>query len=104
MQQNNLDEVIIVHNADLFYFAGTAQRSHLFIPAEGKPVLMVKKSFDRAKQESALENVIQLNNLKQLPEKLITFSGGGLKRIGFELDVLPANLFFITRNCLIPCQ
>lgn len=100
MRQNSLDGVIIVQNADLFYFAGTAQRSHLFIPAGGKPVLMVKKNFDRAKQESALENVIPLNNLKQLPEYLASLSGGRLKKIGFELDVLPANLFFYYQKLL----
>lgn len=101
-RQNDLDGVVIVQNADLFYFAGTIQRSHLFIPAEGKPVLMVRKSFERARQESALENVIPLANLKELPGQLASFSSGKLKRIGFELDVLPANLFFYYQKLLEP--
>lgn len=104
MVKNDLDGVIIVQNADLFYFAGTAQRSHLFVPVEGKPVLMVKKSFDRARLESAMENVIPLTNLKELPEKLKSVTGGKLKRIGFELDVLPVNLFFYYQKLLGPVE
>lgn len=100
MVEKNLDGVIIVQNADLFYFAGTAQRSHLFIPAGGKPVLMVKKSYDRARKESALENVIPLANLKELPNRLRSFTGGKLNRMGFELDVLPANLYFYYQKIL----
>lgn len=94
MKEKNIDGAIIVQNADLFYFSGTVQRSHIFIPVEGKPVLMVKKSYDRAKQESALENIIPLKSMKELPEKVSFFYKGKLKRIGFELDVIPANLYF----------
>lgn len=93
MQRQGLDGAVIVQNADLFYFAGTAQQSHLFIPAEGQPVLMTKKSFDRAKRESNLENVIPMDNLKELPGLLKCYGHGPLKRLGFELDVLPANLY-----------
>ncbi|MDD4170378.1 MAG: aminopeptidase P family N-terminal domain-containing protein, partial [Desulfotomaculaceae bacterium] len=48
LKQKNIDGAIIIQNADLFYFTGTVQRSHLFIPAEGRPVLMVRRSFPRA--------------------------------------------------------
>lgn len=104
MKKQNLDGALIVQNADLFYFAGTAQSAHLFIPAEGKPVLMVKKSFDRGKIESALENVIALNNLKELPAILKSFGYGSLKRIGLELDVLPANSYLRYRKLLGPAE
>ena len=31
---------LIVQRADLYYFSGTAQDAHLFIPAQGRPVLL----------------------------------------------------------------
>lgn len=104
MKEKDLDGAIIVQNADLFYFAGTSQRSHLFIPAEGKPVLMVRKNYERAKRESALENVLPLTDMKQLPEKLKVFCGRKPERIGFELDILPANLYFYYHKLLNPSQ
>ena len=66
MKAKDLDGAIIIQNADLFYFAGTVQRSHLFIPAEGEPVLLVRKNYQRAKCESALKDIRGLTNAKDL--------------------------------------
>lgn len=38
-----VDGALILVLSDLFYFTGTMQNSYLFIPANGQPVLMVKK-------------------------------------------------------------
>lgn len=100
LQQHNLDGAIILQNADLFYFAGTTQRAHLFIPVEGKPVLIVRKNLARAQRESTLENIIPMNNFKELPQQFHAFAGKELKRLGFELDVLPANLYFSYQKLL----
>ncbi|MFZ5642610.1 MAG: M24 family metallopeptidase [Bacillota bacterium] len=93
LQKEGCHGAIIVQNADLFYFAGTVQQSHLFIPAEGKPVLMVRKNFRRAREESALSEVIPLENTKDLPEVISSYGFTNIKEIGFELDVLPAYLY-----------
>ncbi|MCB8817068.1 aminopeptidase P family N-terminal domain-containing protein [Desulfosporosinus shakirovi] len=37
LQQKGVDGALIVDSTDMFYFAGTAHRAHLFSPAEGKP-------------------------------------------------------------------
>lgn len=91
LRQAGVDGAVIVQNADLFYFTGTIQRSHLFVPAEGKPVLMVRKSLARAKEESAMENIVSLGSLKELNGVLQSYGYGPFKVLGFELDVLPAN-------------
>jgi len=104
MKKQDIDGAVIVQNADLFYFSGTAQQSHLFIPVDGKPVLMTKKNYERAKRESALENVIPFDNLKELPGILKAYGVGSLKRIGFELDVLPANQYLRYRKLLEPAE
>ena len=90
LYKKNIQGAIIIQKADLFYFSGTCQNAHLFIPAEGEPVLMVKKSLERAQKESALYNIEELKSLKDMAEKIISIIGEE-RKIGFEMDVLPAN-------------
>jgi Xaa-Pro dipeptidase len=52
--QRRIDAALILQNTDLYYFSGTIQQSHLYIPAEGDPLLMVTKSLERALAESPL--------------------------------------------------
>jgi len=94
LKQQDIGGAIIIQNADLFYFSGTISQSHLFIPAEGKPLLMVKNTFERAKEESALENIVYVDSLKEILPTLQAYGFSGFKTLGFELDVLPANLYF----------
>jgi len=91
LRGKGIDGALIVQNADLFYFAGVVQRAHLFIPAEGKPLLLVKKSYARAGQESTLENVVPLDNPRELPAALASHGCGRPACLGLELDVLPVN-------------
>lgn len=104
LREHNVDGALIVQNADLFYFTGTVQRAHLFVPAEGKPVLMVRKDLDRARRESPLDHVVRLDNLRDLLPTLEAYGYGPPKRIGLELDVLPANLYFRYRELLAPAR
>ncbi len=93
MRQKGIQGSILIQNADLFYFAGTVQRSHLFIPSEGAPVLLVKKSLQRARDESLLDNVLPLENIGDLPGLIESYGFKDPGIIGFELDVLPASLY-----------
>ena len=92
--QKGIDGALIVQNTDLFYFSGTIQQSHLYIPAQGPPLLMVRKSLQRARSESPLSTILSLSSPKQL---MTLIQENGLKPpavLGMELDVLPTNLFF----------
>ncbi len=93
LRQKGIGGALIMENTDMFYFAGTTQRGHLFIPAEGKPVLTVKKSFARARGESALDEIIPLANVKALPKVLSEYGYDNITTLGFELDVVPVALF-----------
>lgn len=97
LQQNltgqDLHGVLILQNSDLFYFAGTIQQAHLYVPAAGEPLLMVRKDFERARHESPLQRVISLASPKQLPDLLREYDLRQPLRLGMELDVLPVNLF-----------
>ncbi|MDM8538040.1 Xaa-Pro peptidase family protein [Desulfobacterales bacterium HSG17] len=105
IRKKKMDGLLILQKSDLFYFSGTVQDALLYIPAERKPILMVKKSISRARDESALERILPLKSSRQIPEIL---KQQGLKipeNLGMELDVLPANLFFsykkLFKNCKI---
>ncbi len=93
LQAQDVDGALIIQQADLFYFAGTIQQAHLYVPAEGTPLLMVRRSFVRAQQESALAEVVPLQSLRALPVLLAAHSYGLPRRLGMELDVLPVNNF-----------
>ncbi|MEW6615404.1 MAG: Xaa-Pro peptidase family protein [Thermodesulfobacteriota bacterium] len=94
MMGKGLDAVFIIQKADLFYFAGTCQSSVLCIPAEGSPLLIVRKSYERACKESALENIVYLPSFGELPLFLRNHKITNLDHIGMEFDVIPTSLFF----------
>jgi Xaa-Pro aminopeptidase len=79
------DSLIILQNVDQYYLSGTLQTGVLWFPREGEPVLAVRKSFERAKTESTLRNIVPLKSYSELPG-LIQNPGDV---IGFELDVVP---------------
>jgi Xaa-Pro aminopeptidase len=88
-----LDGALILQSADLFYYSGTIQQSHLYIPAAGRAILMVRKSLARARAESRLELILPLRSARNL---LDTVAAHGLprpRRLGLELDVMPVTVF-----------
>lgn len=90
-----LDAALILQNSDLYYFAGTIQQAHLYIPQAGEPLLMVRKSFERAVAESALERIVPITGPKRIPELLRSNGCPRPRTLGLELDVLPANLYLL---------
>jgi len=83
----NLTGVILFDSANMCYFSGTAQEGLIYIPREFGPVLLIRKSWQRAKEESPLDPKL-LKSLKNLKADLGIPSGS---TIGLELDVLPYN-------------
>ena len=93
MLAESLDAVIIVQNADLFYFTGTVQSGNLYVPSSGQPLFMVRKDAGRARMESGLKEVMPFSSLKDIPAILARYGYPVPKRIGLELDVLPVNFY-----------
>jgi len=98
LASQDVDGALIVQKADLFYYAGTTQQAWLYVPVQGAPVLMVFKDFKRAAQESGIDQVLALISPKKIPDTLeglgITLPG----RLGLELDVMPANQYFMFQD------
>lgn len=91
MEKGSVQGAIITHHTNLYYFTGTSQSGHLFVPVSGSPILMVRKSFDRARLESPMENIVPLKSLKLMPQILEEQGFTHLDNLGFELDVIPYN-------------
>jgi len=91
LKKEKIESCLILQNVDLFYFSGTIQRSYLFIPDQGDPLLMVQKDIDRARKESPLKHILPIERPKAISQ--ILKKHGGLKRIGLECDVLPVSHF-----------
>lgn len=90
LAERGLDAALIIQNADLFYFSGTVQQSHLYLPARAEPTLFVRKTVERARLESSLP-IVPLASPKLLPELVRERYGALPARLGLELDVLPVN-------------
>jgi Xaa-Pro dipeptidase len=93
MADEGLDAVIIVQNADLFYFTGTIQSGCLYVPSEGEPVYLVRRDAGRARLESSLARIAPFSSMREVPGILVEFSLPEPKRIGMEFDVLPVSFF-----------
>ncbi|WP_031479227.1 M24 family metallopeptidase [Maridesulfovibrio frigidus] len=50
----------------LYYLAGTFVNGALWLPAEGEPVLFVRKSVERARIESSIKNICPFRSFKDL--------------------------------------
>ncbi|NIO05390.1 MAG: M24 family metallopeptidase [Proteobacteria bacterium] len=93
MKRKGLDGAIISQNVDLFYFSGTTQRSILYVPQQGPPVLMVQKSIERAKKESAIKLVEPMVVTQDIPKILKKHKIESPRAVGLEFDVLPVDQF-----------
>jgi Xaa-Pro aminopeptidase len=95
-RMGEMDGAILFHAVDMCYFSGTAQDGLVYIPRDGEPVAMMRRSMERAMQESPLE-VRPLKSMRNLKSDLNIPS---CATIGLEMDVLPANFYFRVANAL----
>src|SRR3990170_7452191 len=90
--RDGVDAAFLVQNADLFYFTGSIQQGVLIVPAEGEPVYFVRRVYERALGESAVEHIERIAKPGEIPayfeKKKISFG-----TIGFEMDVMPVATF-----------
>jgi Xaa-Pro dipeptidase len=85
LKEKGLDGSLFIFPIDVYYYAGTRQNSTLWVPADGEPMLLVRKSYARAKEESPLADVRPFPSGKDFP----ALFGDHVKKIGFCFDVAP---------------
>jgi Xaa-Pro aminopeptidase len=98
LRRQDVDAALIMQRVDLYYFTGTLQQGCLVVPASGEPLLLAGKSSARARAESPLSQVVPLPGPRSIPGLIQKYGIAPPKRIGLELDVLPANLYFAYRD------
>jgi Xaa-Pro aminopeptidase len=93
-----MDGALLVEKVDVYYLSGTDQDAHLWVPASGEPLLLVRKSFVRAREDAALSHMVPLRTLSALPERIRDHQGRLPSHMGLEMDVLPARLYLTYRK------
>jgi Xaa-Pro dipeptidase len=86
---HSLEAILMVQNADLFYFSGAIQQGALFVPIEGEALYLVRKDYARARMESGLKEVVPFTSPRDIPGVLADFGYAMPKSVGMELDVVP---------------
>ena len=99
-----LDGAFILQNVDIYYFSGTLQSSILYIPREGSPLLMVSKSYERAKSESSLDRIIPLNGRAEIKNVFRDFNIPLPAKAGLEMDVLPVSIYLWYQQTFPQCR
>ena len=93
LREVKLDGALITHKSGLYYLAGTVQPSQLYVPAEGDPLLLVRRNKERLQLESPWPNV-PLRSFRKLAETLTQqVSLAANAKLGLELDVMPVLTF-----------
>lgn len=98
LQEADIDAALIVQQADMIYFAGTAQNGHLFIPAAGEPFLMVKRDFGWALADAGIEDVVPIRSFREIPGLISERGFAPPARLGLEFDVLPVSTYLYYRR------
>ena len=101
LREDGIDAALIVQPVDLYYFTGTIQQAHLVVPAQGEPLLLVRRDLSRAREESQLPHIEPLDSLRALPDALARLGVAPNATLGLELDVLPV-VHFRRYEALLP--
>lgn len=89
LRAQGLAGAVLVQNADRYYFSGTMQSGHVVVPAEGDPLILVRRDPERAAAESPLP-VVPVGTVKEVAGRVKERFGAIPSPLGLELDVLPA--------------
>lgn len=88
LQQLQLDGALFIYPIDIYYFTATRQTSTLWVPAAGKPILLVRKSLERAKEEACIADLRPFPRSKDFAALFF-----GQQKIGMTFDVTPMQQF-----------
>ena len=77
-----LDGALLLHATDVYYYAGTRQNAALWVPVDGEPALLVRRSAARARAESPLSDVRPFP-----PGRELAALFGRARRVGLCFDV-----------------
>lgn len=86
-----LDGALLLHPSSHFWIAGTLGDGWPFVDADGRAVLAIRMSAERAARESALP-LSPVSRLSEVPDALASLGAVVRGAIGVEMDVVPAGV------------
>jgi Xaa-Pro dipeptidase len=89
LQQEGFAAALLLQGTDLLYFTGSLANGALLVPVDSEPVYWVRRSLERSRQESPLEDCRPLPRFPSLIAELTSRLPANGK-LGLELDVVPA--------------
>lgn len=104
MNIHSLEAILILQNADLFYFTGAIQQGALYVPASGEALYLVRKDHARARMESGLRVVVPFQGPRDIPAILADYGCRMPEKLGLELDVVPVSVMNRFRSALGECS
>lgn len=96
-QKKGLSGILLNHLMDLYYFTGSLFNGVAFIPAEGDPLLLMKKSRSRAEEDSPFERIV-VGSMKKLPSLLEGAGADPSPSLGLTMDALPTSMFLFLQK------
>jgi Xaa-Pro aminopeptidase len=93
--ERGLTGALLLNAVDVFYLAGTGQNGALWVPAAGAPILLIRKSFARAKAESGVADVRPFPSSKELAGAL-----GASGKVGVAFEAVPQGTLDFWRRSL----
>lgn len=94
MARQGIEAILVIEKMDFYYLSGTTQEGFLFLPLEGKPLLLIKRELERAKIESPIKYVIPLQSIRHLPLLIQERYRILPQTLGLEFDLLPVRDYF----------
>lgn len=85
LMEKGLSGALFIFPIDVYYFTGTRQNATLWIPADGPPLLLVRKSLSRAREESPIDDIRPFPSSKEFP----AIFSDDVTTIGMTFDVAP---------------
>ena len=84
LADQGLEGAVLLQAVDVLWLAGTRQNAGLWVPVDSDPVLLVRKSLERARAESPLAHVVRFP-----PTRELAVRSGRTAACGITQDVVP---------------
>jgi Xaa-Pro aminopeptidase len=94
MKKQGMESLLVIQKMNLYYLSGTTQDGLLFVPLEGRPLLIIKRELERAKVESPIKDTVPFRSIREIPSLIQAHAGKVPNSLGLELDVLPVKDYF----------
>jgi Xaa-Pro aminopeptidase len=98
MRKSAMGGLLVLKKMNYFYLTGTTQDGLLYVPSDGKPLLMIRRELERARVESPLDMIEALHSESTLYSLIKKHYGDFPDTVGLELDALPVRDFQKYRN------